>query len=341
MKFKNQFTIDGYTLSKKTRPIIIAEGGVSHFGSMIKMKKLIDLAKYSNADFFKTQAFYVDSMISSSLSKWKKRMKKRQVSFDFLKEAKLYCSKKKIKFLCTPHDLQAFNDLEKLNVPAYKIGSGEKGNFDLLNAVAKTKKPVILSTGMHNIEDINNALDVFRKNKSNKLCLLHCTTSYPIPDKEVNLHSILKLKELYDLPIGYSDHTNSHTACIAAVALGAKVIEKHISLDFNIPDAQDWKVSCGPKDFSIFVNEVKKAYSCLGVVEKKIQKSELKSTKWALKRAIALTKINIGEKLSLKNIVYKRSEFGILPSEVKYYLGKKIKKSIKIDFPIKKQHFND
>lgn len=337
--FREKFYIGKKIVSNNVSPIIIAEGGLSHFGCFKKMKKLIDLAKKAGADIFKTQFYITSQLISSLNQEWCNRMVSKEVDINFIKEAKEYAEKKGLLFLCTPHDEQSFHKLKNLNLLAYKIGSGEKGNFKFLEMICKENKPLIISTGMHSMSEINNLLIFLKKQKIDKVALLHCVSSYPTPLNDLNLINIKNMMDKYNLPIGYSDHSDSFLPSYVAASMGVCIIEKHITLDYDIPDAQDWRVSAGPDDFVDFVKNVKNVRCVIGKQPKKIRVSELKASKWALKRVVSSKDLKKNQIINQSDILLKRSEKGIEAKDFFKIIGKRIKKSVRKDFPVLKSYF--
>ena len=332
--FNYSFKVGDLEVGRTQRPIIIAEAGTAHFGSMEKMQSLVDLAVDAGADILKTQAFCPDQMISKTLPDWQKRMKSRNVSFEFIRDTKDYCMKKGIPFLCTPHDETALEWLIELEIDAFKIGSGERGNFSFLKKIAERKKPIILSTGMCDASDVDESIKILEKNGCEDLALLHCVTAYPTPQSDVNLRSISFFQKKYQVPIGYSDHTPSPTACIAAVALGACIIERHITLDYDIPNAQDWRVSSGPDDFADFVYEMQATFDMMGKAEKKRRGSELSAEKWAIKRIVTTRNIYSGNVLLASDLQSKRAGFGITSDNLDNVIGRRLVRDVQADFPI-------
>lgn len=333
-QLKSEFQIAGKLVARTATPLVIAEAGTAHFGSFEKMKRLVDLAVEAGADLFKTQAYDTSQMISNTLPEWQERMASRNVDFDFIKKTKNYCEQRGIPFLCTPHDEIAFSWLEELEVSAYKIGSGERGNVRFFELVGESGKPVLLSTGMSNHLDVDQAVETFEKSGCENLALLHCVTAYPTPAADVNLRSINFFLDRYPVPIGYSDHTPSSTACIAAVGCGATIIERHITLDYNIPNAQDWKVSSGPADFGDFVDTIKSAHKMLGKLEKQRRGSELNAENWAIKRLVAAKDLPAGHKIHPDDIMLKRAVDGFTPEFYNSVIGMTLTIAKKKDMPI-------
>lgn len=340
MKFKlnNIFYIKERKIGDESPIFIIAEAGVAHFGSLDKAKRLVDLAVDAKADAVKFQIFKTDAMISKESEEWRNRMRTRELPFEAFREIQAYCNEKKIIFFATAHDEPSLEFLDSLDVPAYKIGSGEVSNWSFLEKAASKKKPVILSTGMYTLEDIGKALKVIEKTGNSDIAVLHCVTSYPTPPSEVNLRAMDTIRDTYGVIVGYSDHTKGFHFPLAAAALGASIIEKHITLDFNVPDAQDWKVSCGPEDFPVMVQQIRDIEAGLGSGIKIPAESERPSINWARKSLVAIEDILEGEIIDLKKIGAKRPGFGIMPSDIDKVIGKRANKKIKKDTLIKWEH---
>jgi N-acetylneuraminate synthase/N,N'-diacetyllegionaminate synthase len=336
--FNHEFSISGRGVGLNHPVFIIAEAGVAHFGSIDKAKRLVDLAVEAKADAVKFQIFKTDALISKESEEWRNRMRARELPFEAFQEIQAYCHEKRIIFFATAHDEPSLEFLDTLNVPVYKIGSGEVSNWSFLEKIASKKKPVILSTGMYTLEDICEALKFIAKTGNPDIALLHCVTSYPTPPLEVNLLAMDTIREAYGVIVGYSDHTRGFHFSLAAAARGASIIEKHITLDFNIPDAQDWKVSCGPDDFPVMVQQIRDIEAGLGSGIKAPAESERPSINWARKSLVAIEDILEGEIIDLKKIGAKRPGYGIMPSDIDRVIGKKANKKIKKDTLIKWEH---
>ena len=328
--------------------LIIAEAGVNHNGSLIKAYKLIDEAKKSGSDFVKFQTFIPELLVIPKTKKAKYQINndKTQTQVEVLKKLasplpsfikiKKYCRKKKIKFLSTPFDTESARLLKKINQKTIKISSGDLNNYPLLKEVSKYAKQIILSTGMSNLKEINEAIKTIKKfNKKIIINILHCTSQYPAAEQNLNLRAISLLKKKYNLDIGYSDHTKGREASIAAVALGAKIIEKHITLN-NKMKGPDHKASLNPIDFKRFVDSIRMTETSLGKEKKIITKSEIDVKKVARKSIVALIDIKKGDLFSDKNITTKRPSIGLSPMKWENLIGKKSKKNYKINDFIKK-----
>lgn len=335
IQFSKNITIDGRIVAEGNPIYIIAEAGVAHFGSEEKAFKLVDLAIGAGADAVKFQVFDVDAMISDELNDWKDRMRSRQLPFQAFERIQRYCRNKGITFFATAHDEPSLEFLESLNVPAYKVGSGEVGNWPYLSRVAAIGKPIIFSTGMYRISQIKEALETVAAAGNSNVAVLHCVTRYPALPKEVSLGNIALIRERFNVICGYSDHTEGFHIPLASVALGAAIIEKHISLDFDVPDAQDWKVSCGPHNLGLFIRQVRQIEAALGVRESGPTEGEKENLVWAGKSLVTKHHIAAGSLLTKDDVVSKRPGTGIPPSQIGQVLGRKIKVTLPRDKVIK------
>ena len=339
-EFSTKFNIDKRIIGEDCPVYIIAEAGVSHFGEEEKAYKLVDLATESGADAVKFQIYDVNAMISKDLDDWKSRLGPRQLSYPAFDRIQKYCHKKNITFFATAHDEPSLEFLVGLDVPAYKIGSGEVGNWPYLKLVANLGKPIIFSTGMYQIEQINQALDVIASTNNKDVAVLHCVTEYPAAVEGISLGNINLIAEKFSVVSGYSDHTKGYHIPLAAVAMGAKIIEKHISLDFNIPNAQDWKVSCGPHDLAVFIQQVRDIEAALSLREDGPTQGEKESLIWASKSLVAKKDILVGSVITKEDLISKRPGTGISPSFIEDLLGRKAKTNIKADQVIKWEFIN-
>jgi N-acetylneuraminate synthase/N,N'-diacetyllegionaminate synthase len=331
MNWSKTFNIANREVGEGSSVFIMAEAGVAHFGSLEKAFKLVNLAVEAGADAVKFQIFRTNELISSLSPEWRKRMQPKELSIKDFQEIREYCHTRGILFLATAHDEPSLSDLDDLDVSAYKIGSGEVKNWPFLARVAERGKPVILSTGMYTIDDISQALEAIAQTGNPELAVLHCVTAYPTPPTEVNLLAIKTIRETFDVVTGYSDHTVGYHFPLAAVTLGAKIIEKHITLDFDIPNAQDWKVSCGPETLHLMVSEIRQIEAGLGTGVKEPGSTEQKSLDWARKSLVAACDIFPGEILTSEKIKFKRPGIGIAPSEFDRVIGRTARVEIKTD----------
>ena len=304
---------------------IIAEAGVNHNGKLELAKKMVDKAKDAGADCIKFQTFISENFVSKFARKadYQRRqadvdesqlamVRKLELSFEDFIELKNYCKGREIQFLSTPFDFKSIDFLASLDMKIWKIPSGEITNLSYLIKIAKTQKPVILSTGMSDLTEIEAAMATLREYGSSDITLLHCTTEYPAPYKDVNLRAMVTLKEKFNVPVGYSDHTLGIEIPIAAVATGAAVIEKHFTLDRNM-DGPDHKASLEPYELQAMVKAIRNVELALGNGEKKPAESEMKNIAIARKSIIASRKIKKGEVFTEENLTTKRPGNGISP----------------------------
>jgi N,N'-diacetyllegionaminate synthase len=323
-KFATHIEIAGHKIGPGHPCLIIAEGGVNHFGDIQKAFDLIDMACEAGADIFKLQHFKTDELIGPSAPDWRQRLRSKELKDDEILLIKERCDTKGIIFMCTGHDESALNFLDEyVNVPAFKIGSGEVSNWPSLKKIAGRKKPIILSTGMYELDDIRTALNVIHAEGCYQLAVLHCVTAYPTNPRDVNLLVMEQIRSFFNGPIGYSDHTEGTAVPLAAVAMGANVIEKHITIDRNIPNAQDWKVSCDPSNFSNFISDVREVELARGGASKKLSKGEHASILWARKSLHTCCDIPTGTILTEDMIVSQRPGDGMEPYRIEEVMGKK------------------
>lgn len=323
--------------------LIIAEAGVNHNGDINLAKKLIEQAAKAGADVVKFQTFKANSCVSVSAKKAKYQLEttakeesqlemiqKLELSYESHFELMKHCKKHGITFLSTPFDLESVEFLRGLNLPYFKIPSGEITNLPYLKAVAKCKKKVLLSTGMANLGEIEAALTILRKNGTRNITLLHCNTEYPTPFEDVNLNALKTLKEAFKLEVGYSDHTEGIVASLGAVALGAVVIEKHFTLDKTM-EGPDHKASLEFEELRALCKGIRELEKALGSGIKKASKSEAKNKIIARKSLVAKRTIQKGEKFSEQNLTTKRPGSGISAMRYEEYLGKRALKTYKKD----------
>lgn len=325
---------------------IIAEAGVNHNGSLENAKKLVKMAAKSGADYVKFQTFKTELNLTKSAKKAEyqqintgvvesqfEMVKKLELSFKDFSIIKEYCDENSIGFLSTGFDVPSLEFLETLNPKFYKIPSGEITNLPYLKKIASFKKPVIMSTGMANIGEIKAAFNVLFENgtKQENITILHCNTEYPTPMEDVNLKAMLDIQKELNTKIGYSDHTLGFEVSIAAVALGAKVIEKHFTLDRDLP-GPDHKASLEPKELKTMITAIRnieKAISGSGIKEP--SPSELKNKPIARKSIIASQNITKGEVFSEDNLSIKRPGTGVNPMRWNEIIGMKAIKDFQED----------
>ncbi len=314
MTFHGEFTIaPGVTVGRDRPPIVIAEGGVNHFGDVSEAMRLADLAKSSGCDVFKLQHYYVNELVHPSNIEWRNRLETKQLRIVDVELIKRHCDDIGIPFLCTGHDLRALEELVQLcDVPSIKIGSGEIFNYPYLKAAASYQRPILLSTGMHSLLDIADSIAFLRGEGVHKLAIFHCVTAYPIDKKKINLNHIRSISNLFEGPVGWSDHTVGNEICLAAVAIGASIVEKHITLQKNVPNAQDWKVSADAYSLPELVASVRNVWRALNSDSPKPLPEEREAHSWAVKSAYYSKDIEAGSALSPDNIVMLRGSVGTL-----------------------------
>jgi N-acetylneuraminate synthase/N,N'-diacetyllegionaminate synthase len=333
--FSPCFDIDGRTMGEGAPVYIIAEAGIAHFGSEEKAYRLVDLAADARADAVKFQVFDVDAMISKDSQEWRERLGSRCLPYDAFERIQKYCVEKGITFFATAHDEPSLDFLETLSVPVYKIGSGEVGNWPFVERVASRGKPVILSTGMYRQEQIGEALRTIAATGNTNVAILHCVTDYPADPHDIALGNVKLIRERFGVIAGYSDHTAGYHIPLAAVALGARVIEKHITLDYNVPNAQDWKVSCGPDNLKAFVSEVRDIEAAVTTRVDGPTDNEKRSFLWASKSLVTRREIARGQVIGMEDICSKRPGNGISPSRIGEVVGRVAKRALGQDVVIR------
>lgn len=322
---------------------IIAEAGVNHNGDIALAKKLVDVAKESGADAVKFQTFKAEEVVTKNAKKIKYQAESTGVEesqFEMLKKLELskrdfkelfdYAQKKEMLFLSTPDDKGSVDLLDTLGVASFKIGSGEITNFPLLKHIARKAKPIILSTGTATLEEVKEALEVIQKEGLKEVVLLHCVTAYPAKIEDMNLRAMATLRNIFKLPVGLSDHTLGITIPIAATALGACVIEKHLTLDKNFP-GPDHKASLEPAELKKMIEAIRDVEKASGDGVKRPTASEEKIKKLIRRSIVAKIDISKGEYISQDMLDMKRPGTGISPKYLKRLVGRKAKKDIQKD----------
>lgn len=327
------------------RVFIIAEAGVNHNGDVSLAKKLIDKASEAGADVVKFQTFKAKNLVSKFAQKaqYQKQttdenesqlemIKKLELDFDVHEELIEYCGQKGIMFLSTPFDLDSIELLDGLGLDIFKIPSGEITNLPYLRKIGALSKKVILSTGMANIDEINDALNILIKagTKKENITILHANTEYPTPFEDVNLNAMQTIAETFGVKVGYSDHTQGIEVPTAAVAMGASVIEKHFTLDKTM-EGPDHKASLEPDELKAMVSAIRNIELALGSHTKQPSPSESKNKSIARKSIVAKTTIKKGDILSEENLAVKRPGNGINPMKWDKVLGKEAKKDYEED----------
>lgn len=315
--------------------IIIAEIGVNHNGDVELAKNMIDIAKISGVDVVKFQTFKPELVMSRYAPKAQYQLentgetesqldmvKKLELTYNEFLDIANYCRQLGIQFASTPFDLDSIHFLDNVEMPFWKIPSGEITNLPYLLEIGKTKKPVVLSTGMCSLDEIETAINILKKAGTTEITLLHCNTAYPTPYEDVNLNAMQTLKDVFNLPVGYSDHTPGIEVPVAAVAKGAVVIEKHFTLDKNM-EGPDHKASLEPDELKQMVTAIRNIEKALGSSEKEPTASEIVNRDIARKSIVAKCDIKAGDIFTEENITVKRPGNGISPMKWFDVLGQK------------------
>ncbi len=321
--------------------IIIAEAGVNHNGSIQMAKELIDAAKKCGVDYVKFQTTKGPEAVTSKYARMAdyqknnlredesqlEMLRKILLKMDDFKALRDYCNEKDVKFMSTPFDLESVDYLAELGMDFMKVPSGEITNLPYLRKIARLHIPVIMSTGMCSLGDIEAAMYVLTNNglKESEISLLHCNTEYPTPFPDVNLNAMLTLKQCFGVRVGYSDHTKGIEVPIAAVAMGAEIIEKHFTLDKNLP-GPDHVASLEPHELKSMVDSIRNIEMALGNGLKKVSSSEQKNISIARKSILAACEIKKGEVFTEDNLTVKRPGNGISPMKWDEVLGKAAKR---------------
>ena len=329
--------------------LIIAEAGVNHNGSLDLAKQLIDKAVEAGVDIIKFQTFKSEKLVSKAAkqAEYQQRnigkkdegqlamLKKLELSQADHEELIAYCNEKGIRFFSTAFDMDSIDYLHSLNMGLWKIPSGEITNYPYLRKIAQYQEPVILSTGMCELTDIEAALNVLLQYgvKKEQITILHCNTEYPTPFADVNLKAMLEIGEKFGVQIGYSDHTKGIEVPIAAVALGATVVEKHFTLDKNM-EGPDHKASLEPDELKAMVSAIRNIEQALGSGHKTISESERKNIEIARKSIVAACPIKAGELLTEENLTVKRPGNGINPMRWNEVVGTRAVQNYNEEDPI-------
>ncbi|OOM77937.1 N,N'-diacetyllegionaminic acid synthase [Clostridium puniceum] len=322
---------------------IIGEAGVNHNGDIEIAKKLVDMAVECGADAIKFQTFKAeestgtfaekaqyqkenDHIIESQLE----MIKKLELPFEDFKEIQTYCNEKGIIFISTPDGEQSLNYLVSIDVPLIKIGSTEVTNYEFLRQIGKTLKPIIISTGMSTLGEVEKAIEVIYSTGNNDVKLMHCTTDYPTELEDVNLKSMVTMRDAFKVKVGLSDHTAGSEAAIAAVALGAEFVEKHITLDRNM-EGPDHKASMSKEDFKKYVQLIRNTEKLLGDGIKKPTERELAIMKDVRRSIVTTCDLKKGTIIEKDMLSYKRPGYGIKPELSYVLIGRELKRDLAKD----------
>ncbi len=327
----------------RERTLIIAEAGVNHNGNLELAKQLVDVAKQCEVDIVKFQTSNPEALVSRIAAKAEYQVRntgnresqldmirKLVLPFSEFKELAAYCRKQGIPFLSTPFDLESIEFLDTFDMPFWKIPSGAVTDYPYLVKIAKTQKPVIMSTGMCDLEEIAAAFQVLRENGSTDIKLMHCNTEYPTPFTDVNLKAMHTLAERFHVEVGYSDHTCGIEVPIAAVAMGATIIEKHFTLDRTM-EGPDHKASLEQEELRTMVSSIRNIEKAIGKAVKEPSVSEKKNMPVARKSIVASKAICAGEIFTEQNITTKRPGSGISPMRWNEILGMRANRDFQVD----------
>ncbi len=320
-----------------SKVLIIAEAGVNHDGSLDKAINLIDIAAEAGADFVKFQTFKSENLVSKTAEKANyqtlNKTLKSDSQFEMLKSLEIpqswypalikRCKEKEIEFLSTGFDEESLKILQDLNVSIFKIPSGEITNKPYLEYISKTDKKIILSTGMSNLDEVSMAIEILTSNgrKKDDITVLHCNTEYPTPYEDVNLNAMVSMRKKLNINIGYSDHTQGIEVPIAAVALGACVIEKHFTLDKK-SKGPDHQASLTPNELKLMIHSIRNIEKSLGINSKTVSPSEEKNLTIIRKSIHLKSDIMKGSRIKKKNLIMLRPGDGISPMNIDEVIGR-------------------
>lgn len=323
--------------------LIIAEAGVNHNGDLNTALKLCDAAKKAGADVVKFQTWKTEAIITRTVAQAEYQqentgvqesqfdmLKRLELSYDDFRIIKEHCDSIGIIFASTADDSESLDFLVSIGIPFIKVGSGEIGNVSYLRYMGGIKKPVILSTGMSSLADIDISIQALREGGATDITLLHCTTSYPCTFENVNLNAMNTIRDAFKLPVGYSDHTLGNAVAIAAVAMGAMVVEKHFTLDKNM-EGPDHKASSTPDEFAEYVKAVRSIEAAMGNGEKVPTEVEKEISKVVLKRIVAKKPIMRNQVITEDDICVKRNDVGLPCNKWDIIVGTRARKDYAID----------
>lgn len=342
---KNNFSIADFEIKESGKVFIIAEAGVNHNQKLDLALKLVDIAAESGADAVKFQTFKAEDVVTdrgqmasyqekNTCKKMSQRemLKGLELPDDYYGSIMTRCKEMGILFMSTPHGGKKSVDfLESLGIETYKIGSGDLTNYILLSKVAKTGKPIILSSGMATLDEAKEAIQFVRSKGNDQIAMLHCTTNYPCPPEEVNLLAMKTMMEELDVPVGFSDHTQGNQAAIMAATLGMAIYECHFTLDKTLP-GPDHIASAEPDELKSKIAAIRAVSIILGNTEKNPNQSEMESMVKLVRRSIVTVKdLPKGHIISEDDLEAKRPADGTSPTEYEKLLGRKLRRALKAD----------
>lgn len=336
--------LNGRLVSPAHPPYVIAEIGANHNGDMQLCRRLIDAAKSAGADAVKFQSWTPSSLISkaeyqrnTTYSDTKKHfgsleemVEKYQLDNAMHQEAAAYCNEVGIHFMSTPFSPREVDLLHALDVPAIKVASMDINHPLLLEAIANTGRPVILSTGMSDLAEITRAINTVRKAGAEQIALLHCISIYPPAPDTIHLRNIPMLEEAFGIPIGFSDHTLGTAVPLASVAMGACIIEKHFTLDKDLP-GWDHAISADPEEMAALCAQAREVHLALGDTRRSVSKAELAKRKAFRRRVVLARDVPSGHILTLDDLDFKRPGTGIHPDEYAYVVGRQVREALPAD----------
>ncbi len=336
-----ELVINGRTIGESEPPYIIAEIGANHNGDMELCKRLIDEAKASGVDAVKFQSWSKTSLISKAEYKRNTQYQDKHKHFGSLEEmvekyqftpdqhfeVAEYCKENNITFLSSCFSMEEVDLLESVGVPCYKIASMDINNLELLKYVARKNKPVLLSTGMATLGEIESAITSLSKSGEGPIALLHCVSIYPVLAEDINLRNMITLKRAFNVNVGFSDHSDGIAISLAATALGAVIIEKHFTLDKEMA-GWDHAISAEPDEMELIVSKTKEVFYSLGSAERIISKGEFQKRKAFRRSVVAIKDLKKGHKIKESDITFKRPGTGISPNEVFYIIGRTLNRDL-------------
>lgn len=319
---------------------ILAEAGVNHNGKLELAYKLIDIAVEAKADAIKFQTFKTEDLVSKDAIKAEYQnnntdpnesqynmLKKLELSYTDFEKIYIRCLEKNIEFISSPFDIDSVDFLNNLGVKTFKVGSGELTNYLLLKRIAETGKKIILSTGMCNLEEVENSINYIRKINDSKIILLHCVSCYPTKYEDLNLKCIQTMREKFNIDVGFSDHTQDYKASLYSVALGANYIEKHFTIDKTM-DGPDHKASLNPIELKNFIHKIKECNVMLGDGIKKCKDSEKNTKTVARKSLYYRNNLESGHVIKYDDLLALRPYDGICVSKITNIIGKSLIKNV-------------
>jgi N,N'-diacetyllegionaminate synthase len=337
------FTVAGRAIGAGAPVFVVAEAGVNHNGDMTLARQLVEAAAEAGADAVKFQTFSTDALVSRQAPKaeyqrettgaaesQRDMLTRLELTLEQHAELQRQCGKRGVIFFSAPFDERAADALESLDVPLFKIPSGEITNLPLLRHVAAKGRPLILSTGMATLGEVDTAVAAIRAAGAPPLAILHCLSAYPAPAGEVNLRAMDTLRGRFGVPVGFSDHTLGIEVAVAAVARGAHIVEKHLTLDKTLP-GPDHRASLDPAEFTALVRAIRSVESALGDGAKRPMPSELDTRRVARKSLVAARAIRAGERLTGEMVAVKRPGTGIAPADLDRALGRAVKRDLAPD----------